>query len=224
MVRGHWMQQDKIVMLYGMGWTNGDIAHANQEATGWLPSRSVVSRKLRSLGLPSRRASHRDLIPWRINPEHAHSEIYYALQAVSRERQGIPLAKQDFYRAKWLRDLLTRQANLRVVDYDYTKGWRLVRARMTDTDIIRRPVPVADDDALAPVFWPAQRPDHVVEHDLIEPVGIIDRFVHAVELHEHDRNRYGGRYGKKQDVVNGQLNHRYAVPSLSHGVPTVVNH
>ena len=140
------MPDDVIRQLYGLGWSNKDIAHANEENKGWHPSAAMVSRKLRSLGLPPRRVSHRDLIPWRINPEHAHNEVYYALQAISRDRQKIPLSKQDGYRAQWLLDLLVDGDLLKVVDYDYNEGWKIVRARKTDTDIIRRPVPVDESN------------------------------------------------------------------------------
>lgn len=143
MARPQWMQPAKIRQLYGLGWSNAAIAEANRDETGWRPSRSAMSRKLRDLGMPPRRTRHGDLIPWRINPEHAHDPIYYGLQAISRERQGIKLdllaARSE---AKMLRDLLTSGSTPMVVDYDYDKGWRLVRARKTDTDIIRRPKPV----------------------------------------------------------------------------------
>lgn len=128
-----------IRQFFGLGLSNTDIAHANEEWGGWRPSDSAVSRKLSAMGLPKRRASHRELIPWRINPQHAHSQIYYALQAVSRRQQKIPLSPQDVWRAQWLRDLLTRNGEPRVVDYDPVDGWRLVRALETDSDIIRHP-------------------------------------------------------------------------------------
>lgn len=139
-----WIPDADIRQFYGLGWSNTVIARANEERTGWRPSRSAMSRKLRALGLPQRRVSHQELIPWRINPDHAHNQVYYALQAISRERHGIPPSHQDGYRAQWLRDLLTLGGVPKVVDYDYNDGWRIVRARKTDTDIIRRPVPVDD--------------------------------------------------------------------------------
>jgi hypothetical protein len=138
------MPDDVIRQLYELGWSNTEIARANEENKEWHPSPSMMSRKLKSLHLPARRVSHKELIPWRINPAHAHSEVYYALQAISRERQALPLARQDVYRAQWLRDLLSHGGIPKVVDYDYTTGWRIVRARKADTDIIRRPVPVDD--------------------------------------------------------------------------------
>lgn len=143
------MQPETIIELYCLGWSNADIAHANEQSTGWLPSRSAMSRKLRDLELPARRASHRKLIPWRINPHHAHNQIYYALMAISRERQGIELNHQDYYRVKWLRDLLTAGGAPKVVAYDYDKGFQIVRARKSDTDIIRRPVPPDNESSVA---------------------------------------------------------------------------
>jgi hypothetical protein len=133
------MQDEKIRQFFRLGWGNADIAHANFEATGWEPSRSAVAAKLKSLGLQARRMSHKDLIPWHILPEHAHSPIYYALQAISRTRQGIKLSRQDHYRAEWLRDLLTRRGTAMVVDYDRHHGWIFKLAQDEDTDIIRRP-------------------------------------------------------------------------------------
>lgn len=99
-----------------------------------------MSRKIQALGLPAARLHHRALIPWRINPDHANHPIYYALQAISRERQRVTLSPQDKFRVRWLRDLLTREGAARVVDYDYSKGWSVVQAKRTDKDIIRRPV------------------------------------------------------------------------------------
>lgn len=140
-----WMPDEVIRQLYDLGWSNEDIAHANEETTGWHPSPAAMSRKLQRLGLPKRRASHRHLIPWHINPAHAHNQIYYGLMAISRENQKMPLSPQDVFRAKYLRDLLTRRGAPRVVNYDYDAGWSIVPARKTDKDIIRRPSPVEAD-------------------------------------------------------------------------------
>jgi hypothetical protein len=135
------MPDEAIRRFVDLGWSNADLAHANEEATGWHPSPAVVSRKLQALGLQAARLHHRALIPWRINPDHAGHPIYYALQAESRRRQlgDDALSSQDKFRVQMLRDLLTRKGAARVVDYDYRKGWSLVPAKRTDKDIIRRP-------------------------------------------------------------------------------------
>lgn len=136
-----WMPDEAIRRFVELGWSNADIAHANEEANGWRPSPSAMSRKIQALGLQAARLHHRALIPWRINPDHKTNPIYYALAAISRERQlgKDALSSQDKFRVRWLRDVLTREGAPRVVDYDYRKGWSTPLAKQSDTDIIRRP-------------------------------------------------------------------------------------
>ena len=141
-----WLPNTILRTLAELGWTNRDIALANEEATGWQPSVSGVTRKLQSIGVPDRRMSHKDLIFWTIRPEHAHDPIYYGLQAIDKERKGIVLSPQDQSRAKVLRDILTQHGRVFVVDYQPDiypeRGFVIVPATEKDTDIVRRPNPV----------------------------------------------------------------------------------
>lgn len=135
-----WMDEQRLVRFWNMGLTYDDIARANFEATGWRPGREVVARKFQRMGLPPRQTTHhRDLIPWRIRQVHRHDPVYYALQAVSRERQGFEIAERDTYRARWLLDLCTHRGTPMVVDYLPDKGFIFLLATDDDTDIVRFP-------------------------------------------------------------------------------------
>lgn len=138
-----WLPTAKLHQLANLGFTNMEIARANERATGYKPTSSAVSKKLAKTGYAPRRMSHKDLIPWTVRPEHSHDPIYDGLQAVSRQRQGIKLSSQDQYRARVLTDLLAARGGPFVVDYrpdvDPEHGFIFVRATAADTDIIRRP-------------------------------------------------------------------------------------
>lgn len=138
--RQAWMHRTKFATLIRLGWSNEAIAEANFQAKGWRPSPGMVSRHAETLGLPPRRLRHDTLIPWAIRPEHRHDPVYYALQAISRERQGLTLKPLDQQRADWLRDLLTtiRRTPL-VVDYIPDRGFVFSLAKDSDDDIVRHP-------------------------------------------------------------------------------------
>jgi hypothetical protein len=139
---GVWMGSDQFEILWLQGHSGDVIADANFEAKGWRPDPSMVSRHAQELGLPARRRSHRELIPWDVAKQHRKSRVFYALMAISRARQngGIPVSKQDAYRGKWLTDLLTTvKKTPLVVDYDPVKGFMFMLAEKTDDDITRKP-------------------------------------------------------------------------------------
>src|SRR5215831_9148708 len=97
---GRWPVKTKLRALYDAGMTYDEIAQfVYQTEKGWdgPPSRSGVRWKLiNELGFPSRRMSHRDLLPWKkIRPEHNDSELRHMLQAESRKRQGGELSATD---------------------------------------------------------------------------------------------------------------------------------
>ncbi len=134
-----WMDDQKFRRFWAIGWSLANIAHANEEATGFLPDPATVSRRAQRMGLPSRKPNHKGLIPWRIRPAHRSDPVHYALRAVSRERQNLRASKQDGYRARWLRDLLTHRGTPMVIDYDPVRGFIFLLATDADTDIIRHP-------------------------------------------------------------------------------------
>lgn len=148
------MNRQVFIKLYNLGWPYDDIAHVNEQLTGFRPDKSTVGEWARAFELPPRRMRHADLIPWRIRPEHKSDPIHYALQAISRARRGErrgetlskqneTLSKQDKLRAAWLRGVLTQRGTLLVVDYDPMNGWCFRPATDRDDDIIRRPVGAA---------------------------------------------------------------------------------
>lgn len=93
------MNRQVFIKLYNLGWPYDDIAHVNEQLTGFRPDKSTVGEWARAFELPPRRMRHADLIPWRIRPEHKSDPIHYALQAISRarrgERRGETLSKQN---------------------------------------------------------------------------------------------------------------------------------
>jgi hypothetical protein len=136
-VSSPWIDGKRLRNLAESGYTLDEIASVNERETGWRPHRSVVSRKLRSMGIERRVGSHKDLIPWRVRTEHYKSRWYYALLAESRRRGGDELS------ASQQRDLapLDHAASLgMVVGYDPEIGWFLAdRREGVDTGVIRAP-------------------------------------------------------------------------------------
>jgi hypothetical protein len=136
-VSNPWIDGKRLRNLAESGYTLDEIASVNERETGWKPDRSVVSRKLRSMGIERRVGSRKDLIPWRVRTEHYKSRWYYALLAESRRRAGEELAPSQ------QRDLaaLDHAASLgMVVGYDREIGWFLAdRREGADTDVIRAP-------------------------------------------------------------------------------------
>jgi hypothetical protein len=136
---GRWMTAQKLRALFAAGLTYDEIAEANERAEGWKPSRAAVKRKYEAMGMPPRRTSHKDLLPWKERPEHNSSIFRYMLQAESRARKHQQLSDTD---KKWiarLHELLFGRGKLMVVDYHPDIGYFLVEREDWDDDIIRRP-------------------------------------------------------------------------------------
>ena len=148
MASNPWIDGKRLRNLAESGYTLDEIAAVNERETGWRPDRSVVSRKLRSMGIERRVGSRKDLVPWRVRTEHYKSRWYYALLAESRRRAGEPLS------ASQQRDLaaLDHAAGLGlVVGYDPRLGWFLADRRDgVDTDVIRAPAAESPADAAGP--------------------------------------------------------------------------
>lgn len=140
------MTSAKIRALFNAGLTYDEIAEINERSEGWKPSRSGVKLKLDSLGM-SRRMSHRDLIPWKIAPEHNNSELRHMLQAESRSRQGADLSDTDRKLTSRLHELLFGRGKLMVVGYHPEAGFYLAERTDDDEDIIRQPPPRFADPA-----------------------------------------------------------------------------
>lgn len=134
---GNWMTSAKLRALFASGLTYDEIAEANERSEGWKPSRAAVKRKYEALGMPPRRASHRDLLPWKIRPEHSDSLIRHMLQAESRGRQHKPLTETDRKLTARLHELLFGRGTLMVVTYHPEVGFALVLREDSDEDIIR---------------------------------------------------------------------------------------
>jgi hypothetical protein len=136
---GRWMTETKLRALFARGLTYDEVAAVNERSEGWKPSRSAVKRKYEAMGMPPRRASHRDLLPWKIKPEHNQSRLRYMLQAESRARAGAELSDKDRILVGLLHDMLSGRGSLLVVGYDESLGFYLADRDDDDEDIIRRP-------------------------------------------------------------------------------------
>lgn len=135
-----WISTAKLRALYSAGLTLDEIASANERAEGWRPTRSTVSKKLLRMNLPPRYASHLDLLPWHVRPEHNSERLRHMLQAESRKRQGVELTDSDRALTGVLYDLLFGRGRLMVVGYHPEIGFFLAERADTDRDIIRQPV------------------------------------------------------------------------------------
>lgn len=135
------MSTAKLRALFSAGLTYDEIAERNERVTGWRPTRAGVARKFERLGFPPRHASHHDLLPWRIAPEHAKDRLRYMLQAESRKRQGMELSESDKTLVSLLFDLLfgQRGGKMLVVGYDRKIGFYLTERTDEDEDIVRAP-------------------------------------------------------------------------------------
>lgn len=136
---GPWLSTSKLRALFSAGLTYEEIAEANERATGWKPTRSGVAKKFERLGFPPRNASHVDLIPWQVKPEHNSSRYRHMLQAESRKRNDIPLSDTDRWLTNMLYDLLFGRGTLLVIGYDPEIGFYLTDRTDADEDIIRAP-------------------------------------------------------------------------------------
>lgn len=129
-----WMDLSGLRELAEEGVYLDEIARVNASITGWKPSKSAVKRKLDALGVPPRNLSHRELIPWKIAPEHNDSILRHMLQAEGRRRQGKELSDSDRSLVKGLNRLTKRNAIPLVVGYDRSIGFYLVLREDRDTD------------------------------------------------------------------------------------------
>lgn len=136
---GPWVSTGRLRGWFSMGLTYDEIAQANERATGWRPTRSGVAKKFERLGFPPRHASHVNLIPWRIKPEHNRSRVRHMLQAESRKRQGLPLSETDRVLVSNLHDILMGRGSDLVVGYHPNIGFYYADRDDDDEDIIRAP-------------------------------------------------------------------------------------
>jgi hypothetical protein len=138
---GRWMTATKLRALFAAGLTYDEIAAVNERSEGWRPSRSGVKKKYEAMGMPPRRESHRDLLPWHIQPEHNGSLIRHMLQAESRARKHMALSDSDRNLTSRLHELLFGRGTLMVVTYHPEVGFAFVLRDDEDEDIIRHLTP-----------------------------------------------------------------------------------
>lgn len=144
---GNWPTHTKLRALVNSGRTYDEIAQiVFATEPGWdkPPSRSGVKKKLDALGFPPRNKSHRDLIPWKIKPEHQTAELRHMLEAESRRRQlkpGEQLNEVDRSLVRGLEAYLWGRGRQKpmVVAYHPDVGFGLVPREDDDEDIIRQP-------------------------------------------------------------------------------------
>lgn len=136
---GRWMTSAKLRALFASGLTYDEIAEANERSEGWKPSRAAVKRKYEAMGMPPRNASHTDLLPWRIAPEHADSVFRHMLQAESRSRQHRATSDTDRKLIARLHEQLFGRGKLMVIGYHPEVGFFLTPREEQDEDIIRSP-------------------------------------------------------------------------------------
>ena len=133
------MTSAKLRALFSAGLTYDEIAEVNERSEGWKPSRSAVLRKYQDMGMPPRRASSHDLIPWRVTQEHSDSLVRHMLSAESRSRQHKALSPTDRKLVARLHETLFGRGMLMVVDYHPEAGFSFVLRDDSDGDIIRPP-------------------------------------------------------------------------------------
>src|SRR5262245_30468887 len=95
--RRRWLGDAAIRDMALKGASLEEIALANQQYSGWKPTRGTVSKKLSELGLPPRYGTRRDLIPkeWHVRPEHMSHRYRFWLSAESKRRAGEQLRPTD---------------------------------------------------------------------------------------------------------------------------------
>jgi hypothetical protein len=145
---GNWPTHTKLRALVNSGRTYDEIAQIVFETEpGWEkpPSRSGVKKKLDALGFAPRNKSHRELLPWKIRPEHQTAELRHMLEAESRRRQLAPgeqLSDADRSLIRGLESYLWGRGGKQtamVVSYHPEVGFSLVPREDCDEDIIRDP-------------------------------------------------------------------------------------
>lgn len=141
---GPWPPDQVLRFYFNAGLTFDEVADAvfryNKEA--WRPARSAVSRKYQLMGMPPRRSSHSDLLPWKIRPEHNNDELRHMLQAEGRARilkEGETLSVPDRSLTERLHNLLFGRGQPMVVTYHPEVGFGLVIRQDYDDDIVRMP-------------------------------------------------------------------------------------
>jgi hypothetical protein len=136
-----WMADAKLRALWlDPDVTLREIAVINYQETGWEPDISTISKKaVVRMGLPPRRHSSKDLVPWKVKPEHNQDRLRYMLQAESRARAGEELSETDRKLLPMLHDLLHGRGKLMVVGYHEQVGFYLTERTDEDEDIIRAP-------------------------------------------------------------------------------------
>ena len=132
-----WMSDKRLRAAFDAGLTYAQIARVNERSEGWRPSEVAVWRKREALGLPRRRGSRRDLLPWAIRAEHHNDRLRHMLHAESRRREGIPLSDKEKILTALLRELLFGRGAFMVVGYHPELGFYLVERKDSDIDIIR---------------------------------------------------------------------------------------
>jgi hypothetical protein len=147
---GKWMTSTKFRALWNAGLTLDELAEANDRSENWKPTRSAVRKHADALELGRRRASHKELLPWKVQAEHNDDLLRHMLQAESRKRHGKELSETDLSLVSRLHELLFGRGKLMVVSYHPEVGFGLVMREDWDDDIIRRPRarPLADDGLL----------------------------------------------------------------------------
>lgn len=136
---GRWMPESKLRALFASGLTYDEVAEVNERAEGWKPSRAAVKRKYEAMGMPPRRVSSRDLIPWKIQPEHNSSIFRHMLQAEARSRQHKALSNTDRKLLDRLHEMLFGRGKLMVVNYHPDVGFFLQEREDYDEDVVRLP-------------------------------------------------------------------------------------
>ena len=140
-----WMPDERLIALVNGGCTGKEIAAANERLTGWPPSPAAVSVKIKSLNLPPRYGSRKDLCPWdNIKPQDKHHRYRGFLESESRRREaertpGKELTRTDKRNCDLLNNLLFGRGKELVIGYDPAVGWYLADRVKQDVDIIRFP-------------------------------------------------------------------------------------
>jgi hypothetical protein len=135
------MSTAKLRALFNAGLTYDQIAAANERSEGWRPSRSGVKRKYEALGMPPRRPSNKETIPWNVRSEHNRHLFRHMLSAEARARQGRSLSGTDRKLLARMHELLFGRGAPMVIDYspDYPDGFFLALRNDADTDVFRAP-------------------------------------------------------------------------------------
>lgn len=135
------MSTAKLRALFAAGRTYDEIAEANFRSEGWRPSRSGVKRKYEAMGMPPRRPSNKELLPWQVKTEHNSHLFRHMLSAESRNRRREKLTETDRKLISRMNELLFGRGTPLVIGYaaECPDGFFLALRRDEDTDIIRAP-------------------------------------------------------------------------------------